>query len=45
INLIPDPKEAISNFPIATKDDDIEEVAALKDEAEASKVECHNMLP
>ncbi|GKC11351.1 hypothetical protein Tco_1008133 [Tanacetum coccineum] len=40
INLIPDPKEAISNLPIATKDDDMEEVAALKDEAEASEAEC-----
>ncbi|PWA40887.1 hypothetical protein CTI12_AA558640 [Artemisia annua] len=33
-------KEAISNLPIATKDDDIEEAAALKDEAEASEAEC-----
>ncbi|XP_071732563.1 uncharacterized protein [Rutidosis leptorrhynchoides] len=28
-------KEAISNLPVATKDDDIEEAAALKDELEA----------
>nr|GEZ79435.1 coiled-coil domain-containing protein SCD2-like isoform X2 [Tanacetum cinerariifolium] len=31
--------EAISNLPIATKDDDIEEVATLNDEAEASEAE------
>nr|GEX66850.1 hypothetical protein [Tanacetum cinerariifolium] len=35
-----DQKEAISNLHIATKDDDIEEVAALNDEAEASEAEC-----
>nr|GEV55920.1 hypothetical protein [Tanacetum cinerariifolium] len=33
-------KEAISNLPIATKDDDIEEAVALKVEAEASEAEC-----
>ncbi|GJU20009.1 shaggy-related protein kinase epsilon-like protein [Tanacetum coccineum] len=32
--------QAISNLPIAIKDDDIEEAAALNDEAEASEAEC-----
>lgn len=33
-------KEAISNLPVATKDDDMEEAAALKDESEIVESEC-----
>lgn len=34
-------KEAILSLPVATKDDDMEEAAALKDESEAVEAKCH----
>lgn len=35
-------KEAISSLPVATKDDDLEEAAALKDEAEKTNEDSKN---